>query len=445
MSFINAKRCGVTIVGVVLFLVTSLIVAALIVDVSYLYWVRADLQKAADAAALAGAAQLPYTDASRQKALEYAAANGYTDGFNGVSIITTPFANRYRVEIRRPVTLFFGWVIGFSQRSVSAAAVAEFQAKQPISIWGTGTYGIVGTQALEISGPYARYTYGDPYATKFLDDGSPNPTYNPNGYDFILFVPQDYRQRNGTAIVWLELYDATSGTYSQTGWTDEVYTYHGVSQQATTVFTIYAPDNTPNDLRDDVMVAQVTIGPNDSAYKLKWALPPNFAIDTNIYGTGRYRINVKTISGGGGNAFHMRAGPPRSGNQQFNPNNGTSISGSGNIQMFFQQNGTVTWKLGSVPPEAAGMTVHIRKFDTDIGAQSIRYEIRNAQGSVILSWTGQLSTNGTWKEDVYTLPSAFPGGDLYAIYTAGRMDTSVWEMWYEGVIEGSPARLRLVE
>lgn len=441
-------RCrsrGATVVYIALFLLVLLLIAALAIDISYLYWRRAEAQKVADAAALAGAMQLPDTNRASQKALEYAALNGYTNGVNGVVVTTeaNPFGRSdwYKVTVSRPELFFFAGVLGLSQRRISATAVAEFRSNQPINVWGVGTYGTVGTQALEISGPYARYTYGDPYATKFLDNGSPNPTYNPNGYDYHLYVPPDYQSRNGTSIVWLELYDATSGTYSSTGWTDEVYTYHGISQQATTVFTIYAPDNTPNDYSDDVVIASVTVGPNDTNYRRKWVVPSGFAINTAVYGTGKYRVNVKTTAGSGGNAYHMRAGPPRSGNQSFNPNNGTVLTGTGQLQMFFQQNGTVQWELGYIPPEAAGMTIHIRKFDTDIGAQSITYQ----DSTGLINWTGQLSTNGTWREDVFTIPSNYPGGTLRAIYTAGRMDTSVWEMWYEGVIQGSTGRVRLVQ
>lgn len=440
------RKSGTVVIYLALFMVAFLIVCALVTDIGFLYYRRAQAQKAADLAALAGASRLPYLDEASALALEYAARNGYQHGTNGVIVETqvNPDGNHpnwFLVRVSRPEPFFFAAILGLSGRRISATAIAEYLAKQPINIWGVGTYGTVGTQALEISGPYARYTAGDPYSTKYLDNGSPNPTYDPNGYNYHLYVPPDYQSRNGTSIVWLELYDATSGTYSRRGWTDEVYSFHGVSAQATTVFTIYAPDNTPNDYSDDVVIATVTIGPNDPTYKLKWVVPPGFAINTAVYGTGKYRINVKTTAGSGGNAYHMRAGPPRSGNQPFNPDNGTVITGTGNLQMFFQQNGTVTWNLCYIPREAAGMKIHIRKFDTDIGARSITY--RDSTG--MINWTGQLSTNGTWREDVFTVPANYPGGTLQAIYTAGRTDTSVWEVWYEGVIEGEPGMLRLVE
>jgi hypothetical protein len=344
------------------------------------------------------------------------------------------------VSVRRTERLFFGSVFKLFTTQIGATATAEFSTKEPINVWGVGTYGTTGTQSLEISGPNGRYSYGDPYATKFLDNGTTNPLYDPNGYNYRLNIPSNYSTTNGTSSVWLELYDATSGT-NGTSWDDEIYTYHGTSTQATTVYTIYRPDNTPNDYTDDVQVATVTIGPSNSTYRLVWAVPPGFSFDTATHGTGSYRVNVKTTSGSGGNAYHMRAGPPRSGGAAFNPSNGTSLAGEGKLQMFFQSNATVTWNLGYIPAEAAGMKLHIKKFDTDIGATSITYNDTSGQ----ISWTGQLSSNGTWKEDVFTVPSNYPGGTLRAIYTAGQTDTSVWEMWYEGVIAGQPGRVRLVQ
>jgi hypothetical protein len=445
LLFPQKKQRGIATIYVALSLVVFLGVMGLVVDIGFLYWRRAEAQKAADAAALAGAMKLPDTSLALSAAQSYAAQNGYNVSVSGVTVTgqANPdgaHPNWYRVSVNRPERLFFGSVFRMFSTPIGATATAEFLSKEPINVWGVGTYGTVGTQSLEISGPYARYSYGDPYATKYLDSGASNPLYDPNGYNYNLYIPPNYSTINGTTNVMLELYDATSGT-SSSSWSDEVYSSHGVSTQATTVFTIYRPDSTPNDYTDDVVIATATIGPSNSTYKLKWAVPPGFSFDSATYGTGNYRINVKTTSGTGGNAYHMRAGPPRGSGQSFNPNNGTSLSGVGRLQMFFQADGTVTWNLGYIPPEAAGTTLHIKKFDTDIGAQSITY----TDTSGYINFTGMLSTNGTWKEDVYTIPSNYPGGTLRAIYTAGRTDTSVWEMWYEGVLAGQPGLVRLVQ
>lgn len=474
------RRKGFSVIYFVLVIVVILFIAALAVDMGYLYRQRAQAQTAADAAALAGAVKLPNTDDALAAARQVAAYNGYIHGQNGVVVEGTwnpdgQHQNWYQVRVSRPEVFFFGRVLGLFQRPISAVAIAEYNARQPIRVWGVGSYGIVGPQALEISGPYARKSAGDPYSTRFLDNGQPNPEYDPEGYNYWLYVPPNYQSINGTSMLKVEFFDITSGTYrtyvrdndadgrndedptdgrdndgdgfvdedrpnDNFYWQDEVYSYHGVSAQATTVVTIYAPDNTPNDYSDDVVIATVTINPGDPQYRLKWVSPLGFTFNTQTYGTGNYRVNVKTTAGSGGNAYHMRAGPPNSRGSNFNPNNGTEISAIDHLQMFFQFDGTVTWTMGYIPREAAGMRLHIRKFDTDIGAVSVNYTDSTGQ----INWQGQLSTNGTWKEDVFTVPSNYQGGILRATYQAGTTDTSVWEMWYEGYIEGRPASLRLV-
>lgn len=433
------NREGQVVILAAIIMVGIIALMGLIIDVGFLYSERAKIQTACDAAALAGALKLPDTYQADITAKYYAELNGFKDGTDGVVVTTVlnpdgMHPDWFRVIIQKPVKHFFMPVIGYKSTTVSAFATARHISLQPINIWGTGTYGTAGTQSLEISGPYGYDYYGDPYSTIYTGSGyTKNPKYNPGGYNFWLNIPSNYFTKNGTYQVKLEIYDATSGS-SQ----DENYYAHGCNKYATTVYSIYAPDNTPSDYSDDVLIATVTVPPNSATYKLKWVCPPGFQFNYSLYGPGNYRINVRTTDGSGGNAFHLRAGPPTS---TFNPNNGTSISAVGSLQMFFLNNGTVNTALGYIPPEAAGMKIHITKFDTDIGATSIIY----TDSTGMINWQGTLSSNGTWKEDVYTIPENYPGGVLFANYTAGKNDTSVWEMWYEGTIPGQAAKVKLVE
>lgn len=420
-------------------------VAGIVIDLGLLYREKTKMATASDAASLAGALQLPSTTSADAKAKQYASRNGYTDGQDGVTITTYPISpDKFRVIISKPVRHFFMIIFGFSSTTVNVGATAQYHSLQPINIWGTGTYGTVSTQSLEISGPKGILSYGDPYATQYINTGyTANPTYEPNGYEYCLNVPSNYSTINGTTNVKAELFDATSGTSScttPTGWNDEVYTAHGTSAQATTVYSIYAPDSTPNDTSDDVLVATSTIGPNNTTYRCVWASPPGFTFDSSTYGTGCYRTNVKTTSGSGGNAFHMRAGP---GGTSFDPNNGTSIDAAGRLQMFFQNSATVNVSMGYIPSGASGMNLHINKFDTDIGATGINYNDNPAPA--MINTSGVLSTNGTWREDLLPIPNGYPGGSLKAQYSAGADDTSVWEMWYEGAVPGQPGKVKLVE
>jgi hypothetical protein len=439
----RARQYGQGILYLTLTIVLILGLAGLTIDVGYLYRRRALAQTAADAAALAAALQLPSQTQALATAGEFASLNGYTNGADGATVVGTfnpdgSHPNWYRVRVSRSERLFFTQVFGFRSTRVGATAIAEYTARQPINIWGIGSYGTTGTQSLEISGPYGYYDYGDPYSTKYIGTGTTaNSTYDPSGYNYWLNVPSNYSTINGTGTVNLELYDAMPGSSN-----DENYTGHGVSTQSTTVYSIYRPDMTPNDYTDDIQVGTVTITPSSSTttYRLKWAVPSGFSFSSATNGTGKYRVNVRTTAGSGGNAFHMRAGPPRGSGVAFNPNNGTVLTSIGRIEQFFLSAATVTWELGYIPSAAAGMVCHIRKFDTDIGATSITY----TDTTGLINRPGVLATNGTWREDVFTIPTGYPGGTLRARYSAGRTDTSVWEMWYEGVIVGEPGKVKLV-
>ena len=85
--------------------------------------------------------------------------------------------------------------------------------------------------------------------------------------------------------------------------------------------------------------------------------------------------------------------------------------------------------MGSVPETAAGTRLHINKFDTDIGSTQIIYSC----DTLAQTWTGLLSGNGAWSEDVVNLPTEYSGGIWYATYYAGVRDVSLWNMWYEGM------------
>ncbi len=119
--------------------------AAMAIDVGYMYAVQADLQKAADAAALAGASVLPDETAAVAEALDYAAQNlpgqgpvlalsavaaGNWDAVAEIFVVAGTPVNAVQVRTRRaedngnPLALFFAGIFGTNQADVSAAATA---------------------------------------------------------------------------------------------------------------------------------------------------------------------------------------------------------------------------------------------------------------------------------------------------------------------------------
>lgn len=147
----SRARRGATIAIVAVSLAALLAVGALAVDTGMLLKVRADAQRGADAAALAGASAFLVTDPlsappiARDRALEYAGRN-YMGGRNidvggvqwaGANGVWTAESNEAKVEIasnirRVRVTIhrattgaIFGSMLGFDSLAISAFAAAE--------------------------------------------------------------------------------------------------------------------------------------------------------------------------------------------------------------------------------------------------------------------------------------------------------------------------------
>lgn len=119
----------VSLVGLLAFL-------GLAIDVGYEEYVKTRMQTAADAAALGGAQELRASGAANLAAVAKsdAAANGFTDGANSVSVtVNNPPAGGYstsdptavEVVISQSVPTFFMGLLGFASGTVQARAVAR--------------------------------------------------------------------------------------------------------------------------------------------------------------------------------------------------------------------------------------------------------------------------------------------------------------------------------
>ncbi len=115
---------GQALIMVVLAIVVLMGIAALVVDVGMLYVEKANMQKAADAAALAGAQDLADVSAAQNTAKKYAEDNGAE---TNKTVITTPYkgdSKKIKVICTKTVPHFFGKILGFTETKVSASAVA---------------------------------------------------------------------------------------------------------------------------------------------------------------------------------------------------------------------------------------------------------------------------------------------------------------------------------
>ena len=109
--------------------------AALVIDVGMAYGTKVQLQNAADAAAMAGAMELPNAIEAENTAEDYASFNGVPETD---SKVTTPYEDdpyQIKVECSGTVNYTFARVLGFLDTEITAVAVAE-------KIAGDGGYAI---------------------------------------------------------------------------------------------------------------------------------------------------------------------------------------------------------------------------------------------------------------------------------------------------------------
>jgi Flp pilus assembly protein TadG len=123
---------GLVAVWVAMCMIVFLAFAGWAVDFAHWNDERTHMQKAVDAAALAGAVYLPDDPAGAIAAAKAVAAqNGYT---SGVSVSTQANANQLRVTINNSVSNSFGVAVGVGNTSLSKHAVSEFESPKPLDI-----------------------------------------------------------------------------------------------------------------------------------------------------------------------------------------------------------------------------------------------------------------------------------------------------------------------
>ncbi len=166
-------------------------------------------QKAADAAALAGAVYLPdNVPLAMSTAQQVASANGYTDGANGgkvhVTIVQGSRPSQLKVTISNTIDTIFARAVGVKVKTVSRTATAEYTKPvamgSPSAQFGNDPYaGMFTTRGRRpgfwgnIAGPDSPKENGDAYQAgtcSFGDNcsGGHNSDYDQNGYYYTVRV-----------------------------------------------------------------------------------------------------------------------------------------------------------------------------------------------------------------------------------------------------------------
>ena len=148
----SKPQSGYILPATALLLIPMVVFMALAVDVAG-WTVQANrVQSAADASSLAGAALLPDQPDATAAAIEIAAANGYVDGVDGVSVnVTFPSVSLIQVEITGPADRYFSNIVTDTPMDVTRVAEATSLAPvgfgSPTNVLGFGPYSLDGIQA----------------------------------------------------------------------------------------------------------------------------------------------------------------------------------------------------------------------------------------------------------------------------------------------------------
>lgn len=399
------REQGYSLVMVSLLIIPLMSFTALGVDVASWYARGLEIQRAADAASMAGVVWLPNDlPKARSEAQRVAARNGYAhdpDG-TGVTITVEPVAGRPQeldVTITDPhVPSYFGRVV-MDDITLSRTARARYVLPVPLG----SPFNYFGNQNINpsssdpklwaaINAPYARHESGDPYAVRCAGDPSgvrscnsrgSNDDYRADGYRYIIDVPEDSTGRTLTVDILDAPFAPRSGTQDETG-DGYDYTFGGgsssnsSSNRTALSYELFEADNTPLDITDNPSLqGRCSTGPghlrlgnnhSTSTGKNSWTI----VCQRNVTNVGQYILQVKSSDisgtvdqGSGTNQYSVRARLSGAGDQpRVYAHNDMSIltnprvTGSGTRSNNY---------LAEIVPRHAGKVLRIELFDAGDG------------------------------------------------------------------------------
>lgn len=387
---------GGFLIAIVAVATTMLVLsAAFVVDVGGWYARGLQLQRGADAAALAGVVWMPDFPVAESVALATAARNGFVPG-GAITIAVAPdpiSTRRLKVTItdaNAPQT--------FSQmfqgsRSITRTATGEYILPVPLgspkNTFGSGDLLSLGNRenywaavngycAGHESGDmklarYESYTTATGSAAQCNNGSAQTPDYDPTGYLYAVELLQDQPSLK------LEVYDAGYNTSLST---PDIAVVSGEAQAVTTVFEVYGADNTPLDTSDNPLLSTTTVATNDLSRQNLWTSLYTWTNPT----AGTYYLRIKTSAqtaeSRASNGFGLRAYTGSVfaacttivGDANYSAAC-PQIHGVGAMSIYANLGGTsgstATFYLADVDPIHAGKTMQITLFDAGEGAQKI--------------------------------------------------------------------------
>jgi hypothetical protein len=430
------EQSGQTLVIVALMIVVLLGFTGLVTDVAWYEVSLMRIQRAADAAALAGVVYLPGNVTGAQTAAQQEAAkNGYTNGVGGVTVTATPEALNNRilgVVITSPVRSWFARLFGITQFSAQRNARAEFVLPVPMGS-PQDYYGInvvcrntdVSPNCPQVQSAVAASNLaplgffggvegrggdrqnGDAYSPFYNGNPTLNANFDANGYQYIV----EFGPGTVGGSVWLydPMFCATgAGTSSGRRLGVGDFWFANGGNGFTTVYNLMDMNGTPYTLGDDTMIATsgglfansnaVDKGPlyrGDQSYGGGSNGSGSSDCQSSLYHNrwwqlasglteGQYRLQVVSSSGSnvenGINGFGIQAaavaGPS------------ARVYGQSRMEAFIVINNTSVFYLAQIEAAHAGKTLEIKLFDPgDITSTTFKIRVPTTTGFVYPSFT----------------------------------------------------------
>ncbi|MCU1499357.1 MAG: hypothetical protein JWM47_3310 [Acidimicrobiales bacterium] len=211
---------GYVLITFALLFVPLLLMAGLAIDIGFWYNEASDIQKATDAAALAGVVWLPDEIKARQVALDVAKMNGYDDASPNIAVTVTKSTKaprRLKVSITDDrIGSFFYENLGGRKIALTRTSFAEYVTPVPMgsprNYFGTGKL-ITGNQELlyQSVNPFCTdKIQGDRHQSRYFGGtctSALNTDYRDTGYELYIEAPA-----NRTSAIEVRLYDARYAT-----------------------------------------------------------------------------------------------------------------------------------------------------------------------------------------------------------------------------------------
>lgn len=411
------------------------------------------IQRAADAAALAGVVHLPGNPAGAFAAARAEATkNGYADGVSGVTVSAAqdPVNNRLMVvTIRARARTFFAQLFGFTSFPAERRARAEFILPVPMGspqdYFGIATLCANSGACTQVTGATgsvlasqgfwgsiltkgAQRANGDAYST-YYNSGAPgglNAAYDDKGYSYVVEFPPG--TVNGAVWIFDPVFCATGrktanpNAGQRLGVGDFWYSTAG-TRNVTTEFKLWDMLGTPYTSSDDLLIASdnglfanmdnVDKGPSfagDQNYGAGYngsgsngcqsgSAHPSSAFHNTWWllatglGAGQYRLQV--VTGGGSTSQNANN---EFGIQVTSPLGGGRIYGQSRMCAYINVVGTSLFYLAQVDAVHAGKTLEIRLFDPgDFSNTTLRIKQPMTTGytNATFSYTAENGRSGT--------------------------------------------------